>query len=370
MDTYGLAATLLLALCGPKQFPGEAATDRSELAEAQEVRTTQPLGPAALPEVTGAARDALTEAFRRWLAHEPQNRPSMKELAEQLEVLLEPEREEERLEERRRERQKTTIGRLRAGVALMLIVGAAGAAVAYSRRAELALAGQLAAARRAGAQSFDKLDTCVASHRMATLETAQCRAAGDKARAEFQRSLDEVMHSGSTSEADHAREVQRTSSRIKTLEDTVTAVRRSSDEETKRLVAENQRARAELVAERDAARSALEHEKIERVTVEAQRDVCKGERATCVEERDACRAAAKAAPPPAAPHAPPPASATPIASVDPATPPGPAPGPAPAPPPPQPPLPQSPQQQPAQAAPPEPRGAPAQPRPEPEPTGT
>lgn len=369
MDTYGLAATLLLALCGPKRFPGEEATDRSELAEAQEVRTTAPLGPATLPEVTGEARDALADAFRRWLSHDPADRPTMKELAEQLEILLEPEREDERREERRRERQKDTIARLRAGVGAMLLVGAAGASIAYTRREELTLATQLAAARRQGEASFTQLDTCAASHRIATKDAADCQAARDKAQADFKRSLGEVMASGSTSQAEHAREVQRTSNRIKALEDSLTAARRAADDDAKRVAAASARERAEITAERDAARTLLEREKTERATAEATRDALKGERNACLEERDACRAAAKATPPPAprpapstsaAPGAGPVASAAAAVTAEPAAPPPPSPPPAPVPPATQP------QQQPAQIAPPGPRGAPAQPAPDPQ----
>ena len=63
----------------------------------------------ALPDVTGDPRDQLAAAFRSWLSFAPEDRPTMKELAEQLEVLLEPDAEEVRQEEKRHARQARTI---------------------------------------------------------------------------------------------------------------------------------------------------------------------------------------------------------------------------------------------------------------------
>jgi serine/threonine protein kinase len=375
MDTYGLAATLLYALVGPKHFPGEEATDRSGLTEAQELRTTEPLGPGALPEVTGKARDELAEAFKRWLAFDPAARPTMRELCEQLDVLLEPEREEERLEERRRARQKATITRLWVAFGMTLLAGGAFGVVAWQKRETLRVAAALDEARREGAASFDKLDTCIASHQVATKEVAACKAALELERVELKRSLEEVMRTGSTTEAEHAREVQRYNGRIKACEDAAAAAKRADDQELTRCVSDAARERAELGAERDAARRLSDQEKAERAAAEAERDACKAERLSCVEERDSCKsslraATAVAASPGNAPaqHAPasgagtaaPATSAAPVA--EPALPP---PEPRPAAPPPVPPPPQ----QPAQAAPPEPKVAPA-PKAAEEPKGT
>ena len=366
MDTYGLAATLLSALLGPRLYPGEQAIDRAGLAEAQDVRTTDPLGPSALPGVTGAARAALSAAFCRWLAFDPGARPTMTELCEQLDVLLEPERELERREERRRARQKSTITRLWIAFGAMALAGAASGVVAYQKRETLRVAAQLQEARREGAASFDKLDTCVASHQVSTKETAACRLALETERIELKRSLEEIMRTGSQTQAEHAHEVQRYNGRIKACEDQATAQKRASDDELTRVVSEQARERAEMGAERDAARKLGDQERAARVAAEVDRDACKAEQRVCAEEREACKSAQKAAQPAPAPASPgpavlasatpsaPPASAAPVATAAPIAEPAPPPAePKPAPAPPAPPA-----QQPAQAAPPEPKAAP------------
>jgi serine/threonine protein kinase len=374
MDTYGLASTLLYALVGPKHFPGETANDRVGLAEAQALRTQDPIAVGALPEVTGRARAALAEAFRRWLAFDPSDRPSMTEMCEQLDVLLEPEREVERLEQRKRERQKATITRLWVAFGVTLLAGGAGGVVAWQKRETLRMASQLAEARREGAASFDKLDTCIASHQVATKETAACKAALAIERTELKRSLDEVIRTGSQTEAEHAHEVQRYNQRIKACEDAAVAQKRACEDETTRLVSERAVERAEMSAEKDAARSLAEQQKAARLAAEAERDQCKAEQRSIIEERDACKAAAKqAAPQPAAP-APPPAgtgaphapTAAPVATVapnagEPTAPPEPKPAPPPVTPPPA--------EKPAQAAPPEPKAAPTPPSAQGEPKG-
>jgi eukaryotic-like serine/threonine-protein kinase len=331
MDTYGLAATLLAALSGPKHFPGEEAQDRAALAEAQEIRTTEPLGPSVLPEVTGDARVELAASFRRWLAFDPGARPTMNELCDELDVLQEPERELTRLEERRRARQKTTIARMRAAVAVLLLAGAAGGVVAWQKRETLRVASALEEARREGAKSFDKLDTCVASHQVAMQEVAACKAARSLEQAEFKKSLEDVMRTGSTSEAEHAQQIASYTTRIRTCEDTAAAAKRTCDDELTKLVSASMRERLEQSAARDAAKRALEEEQARTASAERERDEARGEHQACVAERDACVNAAKA-PTPKAPKTPPPTTtAAPVATGDPSAPPAPPPQPAPPP---------------------------------------
>ncbi|APR80637.1 serine/threonine protein kinase [Minicystis rosea] len=326
MDTYGLASTLLYALVGPDHFPGETANDRVSMTEAQRTRIAEPLAKGALPEATGPARKAIAAALRRFLAFEPEDRPTMREVCEELDVLLEPDREVERRLERKRARQKSTITWLGVGLTAMMLAGAAGGVVAFQKRETLRVADELAQARREGAASFDKLDTCVASHRMATKENAACKAALDVERTELRRSLDDVIRTGSQTEAEHAHEVQRYNTRIKACEDTANAQKRTCEDEMTRAVADRARERAELVADRDAARVLADQEKSARAAAEGEREACRAEGRVLREERDTARAAAKAAAPaiPAAPHAPAaPGSAAPIAPVtgDPALPP-------------------------------------------------
>jgi eukaryotic-like serine/threonine-protein kinase len=341
MDTYGLAATLLMALVGPKQFPGETATDRSELAEAHDLRTKEPISPAALPEVTGDPRDQLAAAFRLWLAFAPEDRPTMKELAEQLEVLLEPDAEEVRQEEKRRARQQTTILWFKVILAAMLLIGAAGAVVVFNQRETLRIASDLDKARTAGAKSFDQLGTCNAAHTSDQKALLDCRATQEKAREEFKRELDGVMRTGSTSEAEHAREVQHFNAKLRTCEDNASTAKRVCDDETARLLLDEANEKAVLSAQRSEAQRAADNTRADLVAATADRDRCRGERASCIEERDACKAAPKpapAAPGPLGPRAPAPggsAAPAPGPAEEPAPPPEPK-GPAVAPPPPPP----------------------------------
>ncbi len=326
MDTYGLASTLLMALVGPKQFPGESATDRTELAEAHDLRTKYPIGLGALPEVTGDARDQLDAAFRRWLAFEPEGRPTMKEMAEQLEVLLEPDAEEVRLEEKRRERQRQTILRFKVVFAGMILIGLAGAAIVFNQRETLRIAADLDRARTDGAKSFTQLETCNAAHSSDTRAITDCQAAQAKSREEHTKQLEEVMRSGSTSQQDHAREVQRFNKALKTCEDNATTAKRVCDDETGHILMESARDKTALATQLTEARRLADEEKAKRASLEAERDQCRAERTTCAEEREALKAAAaKAAvhPPAQGGATVPAATGTPIAALtaDPAAPP-------------------------------------------------
>jgi hypothetical protein len=310
------------------------------------VRTTEPISSAALAEVTGDPRDQLAGCFRSWLSFSPEDRPTMKELAEQLEVLLEPDAEEVRREERRRERQKRTILYFKIAIAGMLLVGAGGAAYVYNQRETLRIAADLERARTAGAKSFDQLGTCNAAHAADTKALADCKAVQDKARDDFARQLDDVMRSGSSTQAEHAREAQRAMSRLRACDESAKEQKRSCEEETARILLETARDKTSLASQRDEAQQKLDAEKSVLAAREAERDQCRAERASCAEERDALKAAAAVRP--ASGRGPlPAATGVPAATGDPIAPADPKPGadpkptaapaPAPAPPPPPPP---------------------------------
>lgn len=371
MDTYGLAATLLYALVGPAHFPGETATDRGELVAAQEKRTEAPISAGALPDIAGAAREDLAAALRRWLAYDPADRPSMTRMCEQLEVLLEPERAEERAEALRRERQRATITRFRVAFGVLAILGAAAGVVAYQKRETLRVAGELSEARAAGAASFDKLETCAASHQMATKQAAACKAALSMEREEMKRSLEDIMRTGTAAQAEHAQEIHRYEGRIKACEDGAAAQKRACEDEATRTVTAGALARAELIGDRDAALRRADQEKSGRLIAEAERDACKADARALAEERDALKAAAakaaaaKPAPPPGGSAAPSAGSAAPAVGPAPTVAPAPAVDPAPRPEPRGPTVPPEPQ-----PAPPEPKVAPAPPAAADEPRGT
>ncbi len=103
VDVYALAATLLFSLVGAK-FAGhdiaqgdtgtEASPEalralRAELAPIHADRARSPLPVDALPELTGSAREHLSEAFSRWLSLDPSERPRARQFLAELSVLLE-----------------------------------------------------------------------------------------------------------------------------------------------------------------------------------------------------------------------------------------------------------------------------------------
>jgi eukaryotic-like serine/threonine-protein kinase len=319
MDTYGVATTLLMALVGPDLFPGEKATDRNELAEAHEIRAREPIAADAIPSLEGPARAAIQKTLAGWLALDQHERPSMNELGKELDVLLEPEREVARAEERRRSRQKTTIMRFKAAVGAMLLIGCGVAGVMYSKRETLRVASELEKAKKMRSESFDKLETCAASHKMAKMDVASCAAERDKDRAQYKQALEEVEKTGTTSEAERARQLQGYATRIKACEDLAASEKRTCGEEQLRRDIENARQKGALTAltqERDAEQAATAQTKLKLAESEKKIELLTAEKTALTEERDALKtAAAKASAALAAPPHPgaPTASAAPVA---------------------------------------------------------
>jgi eukaryotic-like serine/threonine-protein kinase len=326
MDTYGVATTLLTALVGSERFPGETATDRNELAAAHETRATQPIADDALPDLHGPARAAIQKTLAGWMALEPNDRPSMNELGHELDVLLEPEREATRAEERRRNRQKTTILRFKVTLGAMLLIGLGAAGVMFSKRETLRVASELEKAKKMRSESFDKLETCAASHKMATMAAASCAASRDTDRAMYKQALDEFEKTGSSADADRARQLQSYATRIKACEDTAASERRVCGEEQVRRDIDNARQKGALAAltqERDQDQAEAARGRLELAEAKKKLDALTAEKAALTEERDALKtAAAKAsAALAAAPHPPaPPGSPAPIAAGNPAPP--------------------------------------------------
>jgi serine/threonine protein kinase len=321
MDTYGVATTLLMALVGPDLFPGETATDRVELAAAHEARAKEPIAPSALPELQGPARAAIQKKLGGWLALDPNERPSMSELGEQLDVMLEPEREAARAEQRRRSRQKTTILRFKIALGAMLLIACGVGGVVFSKRETLRLASELEKTKKMRSESFDKLETCVASHKMATMDTTSCLAARDKDRTLYKQSLDEVAKMGTTSEAERARQLQGYATRIKTCEDGAATAQRACVEEQGRREGESAREKlavASMTEERDEEQAAAAQARLKLAEAEKKLEQAAAEKAAMTEERDALKsAAAKAsAAVAAAPHATSSASAGPAPPAD------------------------------------------------------
>jgi eukaryotic-like serine/threonine-protein kinase len=255
MDTYCLAATLLAAVVGPDFFPGGGAETRLQIAEAHATRNRRPLAPGVLPGVAGRAREMLSAALCRWLDPDPAKRPHVAEMADELDVLLEPQRDAERKIAHRVARARAI---RRAALAVALGVGAVGALYVYSKRKTLELAGELSKAREIGAESFNQLDSCVASYKVSEREAQTCRAARSKDRSDFRSALDRISKSGTTTQAEHAREIQELhasyATRINVCEETAVNVSRSCATDHERLAAECLRKETDLVVERDQQR--------------------------------------------------------------------------------------------------------------------
>jgi serine/threonine protein kinase len=259
MDTYCLAATLLLALVGPTYFPGEGAESRLEIVKAQDVRATSPLAKGALIEANGTPRKLLSAAFCRWMDPDPFNRPPVRVMADELEVLLEPEREQDRRRARRSLRFRY-LGRT--ALTAMFMVAAGGALFAYSKRQTIRLASELDRARAEGAASFGELDTCIASHQLAQREVTACHDAKSRQEEEYRAKLRHVAKTGGASEASYAKQLQSLEStyatRMKSCEEEKAIAARAHDADQHQQTWDWQRKEAQLTSERDEQHKAAE----------------------------------------------------------------------------------------------------------------
>jgi hypothetical protein len=299
MDTYGLGATILIALAGPDGFPGLDAQTPEQILEAHAVRATRPLAEGSLPGLSGRPRELLEGALKRWLSLDPRERPSMSELASELDVLLEPEREEARAEELRRMRQKVTMQRFRMTALVTLLALGGGAYFMYSKRETIALAGELEKARRQGAEQFDKLDTCVASHNLAKNAIASCRHERVQDQAECRASMDAMKKAGSSSQAEAARQIETLhnlyGTRLKACEEESAAAAKKVAEEKAKLADAHVKEKAQILAERDELKKLADARAGEIAALKGERDACDAAQRACVAERDACKASAAGA---------------------------------------------------------------------------
>jgi hypothetical protein len=315
MDTYALGATTLIALAGPDAFPGLDAQSPEDVREAQKIRATRPLAEGAIPGLLGKPRELLSAALKRWLALNPAERPSMSELASELDVLLEPEREEARAEELRRMRQKVAMQRFRMTAVATLLALGGGAYFMYSKRETIALASALEKARKEGAESFDKLDTCVASHNLAKSAISSCRHERVQDQAECRASMDAIKKAGTSSTAEAMRQIEQLhnlyGSRLKGCEEAATAAQKKVAEEKAKLADAHAKEKAQLVAERDEQKKLADARAGEIAALKGEREACEASQRACAVERDALKAsAASAGTSPGPQGGPPPGSTT------------------------------------------------------------
>ncbi|MFO0547510.1 MAG: protein kinase [Polyangiaceae bacterium] len=278
MDTYCLGATILLCLVGDRFFPGAKALTRRQVVESHTVRATTPIVDDALLDLSPTVREALIKNLARWMAVDPTERPSMRQLAEDLEVLLLPQREAEEEAERAKERQRRSLSIAR-GVALLVLALVAGlGGLALWKRQTLRLASELEAARAAGEENFDKLDTCIASHAIAKREARICGEDLEKERADHERTLSAMAKDDGSGCAEVVNQLKdlRASSQAdrKKHEDELALSQRTCNTDKEKLETERTTEREKLTAERETCEKSLTERTTESDQLRGERDAC------------------------------------------------------------------------------------------------
>ena len=286
VDVYALAATLLFSLIG-EQFAGhdiaqnDSGTDaspaallalRARLAEVHALRASEPLPSGALAFVTGATRERLRCAFRRWLSLAPANRPTARGFLDELSVLLDWDAEVARQHAARELR--STLLRVAGGLSLAVCVGGFLGYQWHKRT--------MGEAHQATSAALQKAD----------------RASDELNRAGT--NLDEIIADRTLGAADKARKI---SELVKALEaekarlaagDAVLRSDAKTAAEQARLAAQQEKAASDsalekLQTERDAARSEQALANTAAWKAEAERDQARGDQAAA----DSARAKAE-----------------------------------------------------------------------------
>jgi serine/threonine protein kinase len=319
MDTYCLASTLLRSLVGPEHFAGEEACTPFDIANAFEERELVPLCDEALLSLGGEARRLLSEALSRWLTRDADERPSIKQMAEELDVLLEQEREAARAIQRNIERQKAAYRRVRIAFGAVALIGAGAVLFGYSKRETLRLAGELDRAKAEGVASFDKLDTCVAAHRIADNDAKNCLGERSKDEDRFTRSLTSLVTSNERTHEEVSTRLEATSARAyaceadatQAAEDHSTQVSTLTEDLSTKTTAWNVQ-RTELASARDRSDEKRRQCEGRLATTTNSQSHLREDLAACITDRDTCMASDE-----------PPLMATPVSgpeNVDPAVP--------------------------------------------------
>jgi len=251
MDTYGLAATLLLSLVGMEYYPGANAGTREEMATAQQQRAEQPIDPDALTELTGPPRRLLQDAFRSWFAIDAEVRPSMTEMAEGLDVLLEKQREENQSEERLRARQKTNLLRMRLAVLVLVLLGLTLLGVGVAKRETIELANELATAKRIEKQSFDTLQSCETAQGTTKIQLGACELLRDRERTQCQENVSQQAKASDRVRDELSAQLMVCGGKLKTAEDELETANKTHHDANERLIADHRLQVGRLTDERD-----------------------------------------------------------------------------------------------------------------------
>ena len=329
IDVYALATTLLYALLG-REFAGydvgqRDADDvesragleklRRELAEVHTARAEEPLPETAFSELTRTARRRLSDAFRRWLSPDPDERPDARGLVRELGVLLEWDEELARAEVRRQKRRAVTIVTAGSVVAAGL-GGWAGYEwhhYAMTRANQATLAAQRGRDRAAEAlrRADEVLDGIVADEALSPAEKA--RKIGvvlDSLRAQastllgsnqtLQAKLDELARAKESAEQSRERAARERKSALDAKaaaemeRDAAVVNERAAEDAKARADAERERAVVErLLAESAKARAETEREQAlaEKRSAEEARGAARAERDRAVSEKLAAESA-------------------------------------------------------------------------------
>lgn len=284
MDTYCLASTLLYALVGDEHFPGAKAKTPFEIVRAFDEREEAPLADEALPELTGKPRQHLAEAFARWLTKDPEKRPDTSEFAKQLEVLLDKRRGEELAEQTRITRQKRTLRRVQLALVGTALAAGAGGLYLFVNRRNIELANELAKARQEGAESFDKLDTCVAAHAMSQRKARIC----EQTRRQDGTQYSETISALESKQAEATNALTLAKGSLKSCEEDAEQAATVCAEEQETMTAKLEEATSSfedkertLTEERDSAREELSLVQSRIQSLEAEAQSCQQELASC-----------------------------------------------------------------------------------------
>jgi hypothetical protein len=277
IDSYCLAATLLLCLVGDRHFPGGKAVTRRQVAESHELRATQPIVPAALLDLSDSARQKLSTRLAQWMSIDPDKRPTMTQVAEELEVLLEPEREAEEAAELYKKRQERSLARTRIGAVVVLAAALGVGGLALWKRETLRMASALEEARAAGEENFDKLDTCTAAHTMTRRDARNCAAELSTERSAHERTLNMLSKQGAgckevVTEIQELRATQQTER--KKHEDELKAEVRTCGTEREKLTGDFEKEREKLTGANTTCEGLNKDLAAQLVAMQAERDTC------------------------------------------------------------------------------------------------
>lgn len=290
MDTYCFGATLLMALVGEARFPGAKATTRDEIVLSHRDRAMEPLR-GCLPRLEGNAREMLERKLASWMSLEPEERPSINDVAEGLDVLLEPEREIERAEVAAKERQKRILGRWRIGALLFFIAAVGMVVFGFYKRQSLRLASDLERAQKEGAKSFDKLDTCRASFDVERQEHQTCEADRERERSENEQTISALSKKDDSCTSITT---ELTSMRTRLTTDVATCRDELKTEKAERTAVELEKTRLgeECTADKSkleaSVQTCTEGRASDAKAAESEKQVCEEARARCVSDLDTC----------------------------------------------------------------------------------